>query len=115
LAKQFVLLYTRSLQVKFDADRERMLYEFHHAENTKKPRSVNATYILTGIQKAEDTANAAGTNGTSGDGDEIMPSSPYIPSSMPNQQAATDQIPISSVLLVREEDLEGRFRAEIYM
>ncbi|KAJ0419042.1 DNA polymerase subunit Cdc27 [Aspergillus carlsbadensis] len=85
---------------------KQMLYDFHHAENTKKPRSVNATYILTGIQKAESTANSAGAKGTSGDGDEIMPSSPYIPSSMPNQEATTDQIPISSVLLVREEDLE---------
>ncbi|KAL2856911.1 DNA polymerase subunit Cdc27 [Aspergillus pseudodeflectus] len=85
---------------------KQMLYDFHHAENAKKPRSVNATYILTGIQKAEDTANGAGANGTSGDGDKVMPSSPYIPSSMPNQEAATDQVRISSVLLVREEDLE---------
>ncbi|KAL2819227.1 DNA polymerase subunit Cdc27 [Aspergillus granulosus] len=87
---------------------KQMLYDFHHTENTKKPNSVNATYILTGIQKAEASAttNSTGANGTSGDGDDIMPSSPYISSSMPNQEAAADQVPTSSVLLVREEDLE---------
>ncbi|KAL2864482.1 uncharacterized protein BJX67DRAFT_221133 [Aspergillus lucknowensis] len=87
---------------------KQMLYEFHHTENTKKPHSVNATYIITGTQKitGPTTTNGVNANSHHNDDDEIMPSSPYISSSMPNQDAAADQVPISSVLLVREEDLE---------
>ncbi|KAL4787997.1 DNA polymerase subunit Cdc27 [Aspergillus varians] len=86
---------------------KQMLFDFHHHENSKKPSSVNATYILTGVPKAiEPATNGAAANGKDSDEDDIMPSSPYISSSMPNQDAATDQIPVSSVLLAREEDLE---------
>ncbi|KAL2829173.1 DNA polymerase subunit Cdc27 [Aspergillus cavernicola] len=84
---------------------KQMLYDFHHSENAKKPHSVNAIYILTGTLKATKPAtNGTGANGN--DEDDIMPSSPYISSSMPNQDAAADQVPVSLVSLVREEDLE---------
>ncbi|PYH85913.1 hypothetical protein BO82DRAFT_141996 [Aspergillus uvarum CBS 121591] len=85
---------------------KQMLYDFHHNENYKKPNSVNATYILTGVQKAPEPA--ASTNGfqSSADTDDIPPSSPYISSSMPNQDGDADEVAVSSVLLVREEDLE---------
>ena len=85
-----------------------MLYDFHHNENNKKTNSVNATYILTGVQKAPEPTSA--TNGVQDSFDEsngIPQSSPYVSSSMPNQDAVADDIAISSVLLVREEDLEG--------
>ncbi|PWY87062.1 hypothetical protein BO94DRAFT_516760 [Aspergillus sclerotioniger CBS 115572] len=86
---------------------KQMLYDFHHNENNKKPNSVNATYIITGVQKAPELTSA--TNGvldSFDDSNGIPQSSPYVSSSMPNQDAVTDEIAISSVLLVREEDLE---------
>ncbi|KAL3474002.1 DNA polymerase subunit Cdc27 [Aspergillus californicus] len=86
---------------------KQMLYDFYRLENAKKPQCVNATYICTGTPKPiESAANGADVNGKDQDEDDIMPSSPYISSSMPNQEVATDQVPVSSVLLVREEDLE---------
>lgn len=36
-----------------------------------------------------------------------MQSSPYLPSSMPNQDALPEQVRIASIILAREEDLEG--------
>lgn len=86
-----------------------MLYDFHHNENNKKPNSVNATYILTGVQKAPEPATSANGFQSSADTDDIPPSSPYISSSMPNQDGDADEVAISSILLVREEDLEGEW------
>ncbi|KAL4903241.1 DNA polymerase subunit Cdc27 [Aspergillus multicolor] len=85
---------------------KQMLYDFHHNENSKKPSSVNATYVLTGVPKsAEPATNGAAVNGSAGDDDDIIPSSPYISSSMPNPEDE-EQAPVSAVLLAREEDLE---------
>lgn len=36
-----------------------------------------------------------------------MGSSPYLPSSMPNQGDTSDSVTTASIVLVREEDLEG--------
>ncbi|ODM19489.1 hypothetical protein SI65_04473 [Aspergillus cristatus] len=84
---------------------KRMLYDFHHNENSKKPNSVNATYVITGVQHPPEPP---ATNGDAheSDGDDIMQSSPYISSSMPNQDASADAVTTSSIILVREEDLE---------
>lgn len=83
-----------------------MLYDFHHNENSKKPNSVNATYVITGVQHPPEPP---ATNGDAheSDGDDIMQSSPYISSSIPNQDASADAATTSSIILVREEDLEG--------
>lgn len=81
-----------------------MLFEFHHNENAKKPQSVHATYVISGIQKPPEPAP---TNGHTDDDDEIMQSSSYLPSSMPNQDAASDSVRIASIVLAREDDLEG--------
>ncbi|PTU17256.1 hypothetical protein P175DRAFT_0446436 [Aspergillus ochraceoroseus IBT 24754] len=87
---------------------KQMLYDFHHNENAKKTKSVDATYVLTGVPKAIESpvTNGAGATGRDENLDDIMPSSPYISSSMPNQESAVDRIPVSSVLLVRGGDLE---------
>lgn len=37
-----------------------------------------------------------------------MQSSPYLPSSMPNQDDASDSIRTTSIILAREEDLESK-------
>lgn len=88
-----------------------MLYDFHHNENSKKPNSVNATYVITGVQHPPEPP---ATNGDAheSDGDDIMQSSPYISSSMPNQDAAADTVTASSIILVREEDLEGNMAGD---
>jgi DNA polymerase delta subunit 3 len=87
-----------------DIFKYRVLYEFHRNENAKKPATVHATYIISGIQKAPEPAP---TNGHANDEDEMMQSSPYLPSSMPNEDEASDSIRTASIILVREEDLEG--------
>lgn len=86
-----------------------MLYEFHRSENTKKPNSVNATYVITGIQRPREPppSNDTKANNDGGGEDEIMQSSPYLPSSMPNQDPAIDSVATASIVLAREEDLEG--------
>ena len=89
----------------------RMLYEFHSTENTKNPRSVNATYLVTGIQKGlqEEGTSTSTANGTHKDqDDEVMQSSPYLSSSLPNQDAASRAVKRTSVVLIREEDLDGK-------
>lgn len=83
-----------------------MLYDFHQNENSKKPNSVNATYVITGVQQLEAPA-ANGKANDDGDGDDFMQSSPYISSSMPNQDDPAETVPTISIILVREEDLEG--------
>lgn len=86
---------------------KQILYEFHHAENIKRPRSVDATYIITGAQKLEEGASTSVANGIHKDqgDDDVMPSSPYISSSLPNQDADSQAVQRASVILVREEDL----------
>ncbi|PKY05591.1 hypothetical protein P168DRAFT_325934 [Aspergillus campestris IBT 28561] len=100
---------SRALQVHSTLAKQ-MLYDFHRNENNKKPNSVNATYLITGAQRATDpaTKNGSHVNGNEKNGNDVMPSSPYIPSSLPNQDAetTTDHITRRSIVLVREEDLE---------
>ena len=82
-----------------------MLYDFHRSENAKKTQSVNATYVITGVQKPPEKP---ATNGHAKDGeDEVMQSCPFM-SSMPQPEVAEEEIRTTSMILVREEDLEGR-------
>jgi DNA polymerase delta subunit 3 len=89
-----------------------MLYDFHASQNSKRPNSVHATYLVTGTMKVE--APLALPNGKDG-GDVVMASSPF-PSSWrddSNEEQTTSKIPIKTVTLVREGELEGmssRFR-----
>ncbi|KAJ5218883.1 uncharacterized protein N7498_000982 [Penicillium cinerascens] len=91
--------------LKVHANRaKQLLFEFHSKENAKKPQSVHATYVISGIQKPPEPP---ATNGhAKDDEDEVMQSSPYLPSSMPNQDAPSDSLRIASIILAREEDLE---------
>ncbi|KAJ5677950.1 uncharacterized protein N7477_003583 [Penicillium maclennaniae] len=92
--------------LKVHANRaKQILFEFHNKENAKKPQSVHATYIISGIQKAPEPP---ATNGhAKNDEDEIMQSSPYLPSSQPKQDDASESLRIASIILAREEDLEA--------
>ncbi|KAJ5604038.1 hypothetical protein N7537_006994 [Penicillium hordei] len=95
-------LLSRALKVHANRAKQ-ILFEFHRNENAKKPQAVHATYVISGIQKAPEPAP---TNGHADDADEMMQSSPYLPSSIPNQDTASDSIRITSIVLAREEDLE---------
>ncbi|CAG8235222.1 unnamed protein product [Penicillium salamii] len=92
-------------QIEIDTNTSgyRILYEFHRNENAKKPATVHATYVISGIQK---TPEPAPTNDNGNDEDEVMASSPYLPSSMPNQGETLDSVLTASIVVVREEDLE---------
>ncbi|KAJ5227380.1 uncharacterized protein N7469_007386 [Penicillium citrinum] len=82
---------------------KQMLFEFHHNENAKKPQSVHATYVISGFQRP---LEAPTTNGRAKDEDEVMQSSPYLPSSMPGRDVQSNSPRVLSIIIAREEDLE---------
>jgi DNA polymerase delta subunit 3 len=98
-----------------------MLFEFHMKQNAKKPNSVHATYLVTGIPRK--SARPNGINGLTGE-DTDMRSSPFI-SSMPEPDESGDSdytsesddettaapkgIKETQIILVREDELEGAF------
>jgi DNA polymerase delta subunit 3 len=81
-----------------------MLFDFHRLENAKKPKSVHATYVVVGTPNEGELQPTNGMHSTDADGDQSMPSSSFLPSSQ-----VEDPVPITSIMLVREEDLAGRF------
>lgn len=66
----------------------RMLYDFHNYQNAQKANSVHATYLVYGTKSPDDEQS---------DGDvEMMSSLPEL-----------EETPISTLTLVREEELKG--------
>ncbi|KAL2429649.1 hypothetical protein ABEF95_008673 [Exophiala dermatitidis] len=120
LSEQRTLSYrnvSRALRVHVIAAKC-MLYDFYQFQNEKKPGSVYATYLLSGLKrrqrKIENDTN--GTKSGQYNEDEPIPSSPPpFSSSMlePSQQSndAEDeheqQVSVGTITLVREEDLEA--------
>ncbi|KAI1838990.1 hypothetical protein DTO027I6_3326 [Penicillium roqueforti] len=94
-------LLSRALKVHADRAKH-IMFEFHRNENAKKPKTVHATYVISGIQKAPEPTP---TNGHADDEDEMMQSSPYSTGSLPDEDAS-DSIRTTSIILAREEDLE---------
>lgn len=83
-----------------------MLYEFYHTQTTKKPGSINATYLLDGVPGARKESSV---NAHQRDGDDThIQSSPYMSSSMPHQEDQVEAVPSRSIILAKEEDLEGK-------
>lgn len=96
-----------------------MLAEFYKTQNARKPKSVHATYLLTGTPRNSEQSN--GSKIRKGD-DTDMRSSPFM-SSMPDQEENEDSdydsspddentpaprgVKETQVLLVREEEFEG--------
>ena len=80
-----------------------MLFDFHQKQNAKKPNSIHATYLISGVIRPAD-----GTNGTNGrvEEDTNMRSSPFM-SSMPDREDSDEEEPVkqTTILLVREEEL----------
>ena len=83
--------------------KHRILFDFQRTENAKNPGSVNATYILTGVQKSYE---ANGTQDSQDrNGNETLQSSPFMDSSQPSH--ASSGVQRSSIILAREGDLDG--------
>ena len=84
----------------------RMLFDFHQTQNSRKPGTVHATYLLDGVSLPSYELTV---NGTQSDGEDVhMRSSPYMSSSMPQEGHDEKRIPTRKVMLAREEDLEGK-------
>ena len=83
---------------------KRMLYDFYYQRNSKVPHSVSACYLVHGTPKID---RPAAVNGSQiHDEDAHMQSSPPM-SSLPQQEEEETGIPVKSLTLVREDDLEG--------
>ena len=83
----------------------RMLYEFYTTQKTKKPGSIDATYLLDGVPRTPEEPSA---NGHQQDAEDVhMQSSPYMSSSIPHQEDQIEAVPWRSIILAKEEDLEG--------
>lgn len=88
----------------------RMLYEFHHKQNSKKGGTLHATYLLTGSQTRQQQSSQPNGIHSQGGTDVDMPSSPFPSSSAPQlngEDVEMDNSLIKLVTLVNEEDLEG--------
>ncbi len=81
-----------------------MLYDFHQSQNARKPGSVHATYLLYGTASAKPIpAKESQKDGE----DTYMQSSPFMSSSMPQEESIHEASPLKVVTLAKEEDLEG--------
>lgn len=79
-----------------------MLFEFHARQNSKKPGSVHATYLLCGSVRSQRMAV-----GEEDDEDTPMASSPFMSSPAVNEEEETLAGPSQTVItLVKEENLE---------
>ncbi|KAL9130635.1 MAG: hypothetical protein Q9175_006970 [Cornicularia normoerica] len=88
-----------------------MLYEFYSTQTTKKPGSVHATYLLDGVSRPvrESSVNRHQQDG----GDMHVQSSPYMSSSIPHQEDQEDAFVPRSIVLAKEEDVEGKMNMRI--
>ncbi|EEH44755.2 uncharacterized protein PADG_01044 [Paracoccidioides brasiliensis Pb18] len=85
---------------------KRMLYEFHRVENSKKPQSVHATYLITGTRLPTQRHHVLNGDAKKDGDDDIMQCSPFLSSQTGFQEDDTeDSPPVTSTTLVREEDL----------
>ncbi len=84
-----------------------MLYEFHHQHAAKKPGSIHATYLLSGTKRQVAPTESSGIHPKVAE-DEYMQSSPFMSSSIPHQDNMDESVSVQSIVLVREEDLEGK-------
>ncbi|KAL8709946.1 MAG: hypothetical protein Q9220_005396 [cf. Caloplaca sp. 1 TL-2023] len=83
-----------------------MLFQFHKEQNSKKPGSVKAVYVVSGMTTA--VTRGVSTQGSQApDGDAYMRSSPPLSSSMPQPDDDEEPLAVRSITICREEDLDG--------
>ncbi|KAL8915618.1 MAG: hypothetical protein Q9172_006835 [Xanthocarpia lactea] len=85
---------------------KRLLFQFHKQQNSKKPGSVHAVYLVTGFTIPVTPTDLPQTEQADGE-DAHMQSSPFMSSSMPQQEDEEEPLAVKTVTLCREEDLEG--------
>ena len=82
-----------------------MLYDFHQKQTSTKLGSVHATYLVDGVLN---NTKALSVNRQESDIEDMhMQSSPYMSSPMLQERNGEDCTPTRSIMLAREEDLEG--------
>jgi len=75
-----------------------MLYDFHKWQNSKRPGSVHATYLVYGTKKDE-LANSQPQRSQDEDVDMM--------SSAPDPEEDDDVVPVKTLSLVAENELQG--------
>ncbi|KAI4125814.1 MAG: hypothetical protein LQ338_004055 [Usnochroma carphineum] len=85
----------------------RMLFHFHKQQNSKKPGSIRAIYLLSGLVTPA-VPPGASQNGSADGEDAFMQSSPFMSSSSMPQKEENEESPAAkSVTMCRAEDLEA--------
>ncbi|MCJ1437151.1 hypothetical protein MMC27_006536 [Xylographa pallens] len=83
---------------------KRMLYDFHARQNAKKPGSIHATYLVSGVQSTKAIVNS---NVTEVNEDVHMQSSPFMGSSMPRRDVEEEASTVKVMTLVQEQHLNA--------
>ncbi|KAL8782514.1 MAG: hypothetical protein Q9213_005317 [Squamulea squamosa] len=83
----------------------RLLFQFHKQQNSKKPGSVHAVYLVSGFIIPITPTNSGQPTQADGE-DAYMQSSPFMSSSMPQQEDGEEPLAVKTVTICREEDLE---------
>ncbi|KAI4258996.1 MAG: hypothetical protein L6R42_004809 [Xanthoria sp. 1 TBL-2021] len=83
-----------------------LLFQFHKQQNSKKPGSVHAVYLVTGYIIPVTPTSSAQYEQADGE-DAHMQSSPFMSSSMPQQEEEEERLAVKTVTLCREEELEA--------
>ncbi|KAH8155255.1 uncharacterized protein LAJ45_00264 [Morchella importuna] len=97
---------SRALKVHVNQAKE-MLFDFYTSENATKPKSIHATYIVTGYRKPQPPASAGGRGSAGDDNDTVM-----FDSSFPGTQTTVTTGEVKKGLckvveLCQEEELEA--------
>lgn len=82
-----------------------MLFDFHRHQNAKKPGTIHATYLIIGTRQDEEISKFSNGADVDKTDDGFIQSSPFTCSPL----SASDEsvkIPIKTITLVREADLE---------
>ncbi|KAL8812424.1 MAG: hypothetical protein Q9223_000339 [Gallowayella weberi] len=82
---------------------ERILNEAQ--QNSKKPGSVHAIYLITGIVVPKSSEASAQVEQADGE-DAYMQSSPFMSSSMPHRRDDEELLAVKSITICRQEDLQ---------
>lgn len=86
-----------------------MLFDFHQKQNVRKAGSVHATYLIAGTRHPQQPSQMNGVR--SQDEDSLMHSDMFLSSSAPDPsgESLEGSILVKTILLAKEEDLEGGF------
>ncbi|KAF2834414.1 hypothetical protein M501DRAFT_1047003 [Patellaria atrata CBS 101060] len=96
-------ILSRALKVHVNLAKQ-LLFDFYHEQNAKSSNSISATYLITGTRHQRDIFQSNRIIGH--EGESGIPQSSPFQSSIAGQDTAEDIMPITSVVLAREDDLD---------